>query len=786
MEKKLIDELFPPPPVLPPRTSLVLKLEECFRTRRGPQVCALVGPSGIGKTYLADRLQAMTRSWSFQMVWANGIQQAGGAPPFTAVGRLTSADGKSGREMPIELSYREGLVGTLRAWSESRPVVLCCDNVQSFDAASLDWLASMVWRLDHLSVSLLLLLPDRAGASQLERLWKELEVHAGAVQSFLVPRLTIEEMVTISEKRLGGQIKFTAARIRWLQKLSQGNPLILIQCLEYLRESGWMYQTPRKTWKLTPETPSDLPTFQEIVSRRLDAAVARELSFARDWVERGATLRATFSVPVSVAPALARIGERTGYLKEVVPGGTSFRFQHELIRSAIEEAATERRPEILREVLGLREEARAEEESDLVLADLYQRAGAVELAIEEVGMAAMNASVYGFPSEAARLASWEDGLLESLGQPREGASRLEAAELRAEALYSARRYRDVVDTLLPLEIPAYRQRRPQLLFLLGAARSRLAGTITLAQALESLQRAFEVAKESKDIRLGALLHLELARALRGRDEGRARRNFFRAVQLSSREKDSHPYLHSSVLRQARLFLEPEVARRHTERAVELCEGESMYLTLAFALNNLGVILLELGRLTEAERNLWESSKMLEKRGGWGMAVPINNLALLALYRRDEESAAAYFERAAIVAEDYERFLAIRCNWARLTAQDNPAKAAKDLRGLLDSKTSLGQDLQSAIKFNLGRALLEAGFPEEALQAAKASPPWLGQDRDLATGAWAKLRLRAYGQLGITRVVEANLLRRAKVLDETPKSHSWIYSDLWAPGEMLFT
>jgi hypothetical protein len=190
-------------------------------------------------------------------------------------------------------------------------------------------------------------------------------------------------------------------------------------------------------------------------------------------------------------------------------------------------------------------------------------------------------------------------------------------------------------------------------------------------------------------------------------------------------------------------------------------------------------------LTDAEEKYWEALRILEERGGWGMAVPLNNLALLAFYRGDWARADELFGSALDAADNEEISLRIRCNRARLTAQEDPRSTVLELRELVPGRNAMNRALRSFVSFNLARTFVEAGCFREALLEAKSPPPWLGKDRDLAVAAWAKLRLRAYRGMGVKSVPEVNLLGKAKVLEETPKLQSWMYRDLWPVGEAIF-
>lgn len=778
----------------------------------GGGVWVLTGPPGAGKSHLARRFQEELPPGA-GMVWARGGSREETLRPFWDMARHELDAEVRGRAavgeiagVPGEVRLIEDLVGLLHDRGKAGPLVLCCDDLESFDATSLACLTAMMWRMDRLSFSLLLLRGEGGDVSpDLVRLWKSLDdVDVKPVRRFRVPPMTPEETEALCRERLGGTLKLGRGKLQWLHRTAGGNPRYLREILDYLGEAEWLVRN-HEGWRLVPGTPVAPPGLEELVRRRLDSAGAREPAGAKEVVEHGAVLGMRFPIPLTAAAvrmpperaasALQRIGERTGYLEPAPGDVAAFRFDHELTREGLLSTMTERRPGMCRRLVRAHAQAlhEAHEEqgpaSYQLLAYLYEGAGEWRLAAEESSLAAAAALAQGFPSEAARLAAWQDGLLSRVGEGPEEPSRLSAAEIRAEGLLTAGRYRDAVDLLQPLLDVAVRRGRSRLLFLLGAASSRLPEASARTQGIAWLKQARQLFDPAVDLSLAGRIHLELTFAYRRTgDEVGARKTYPRAMDLARRARDLPLQLH--LLRLCRLFLEPDTARRHLEHAVEMAREDGLELEEALCLNNLGTVCAELGLLTEASDHFRACLEILELHGRWGIAVPLSNLAFLAVARGDLERAEALLGQASEAAWEPGISLSVRTNGAAVRAMlGEVEEAVRELRQLAAEADRAGDpSIRPAILFNLARALLEAGRPEEALQEATVPPPWLANDEDLALACLARLRLQAQQRLakqGQRGAPEPGLHRQARVLERTTKVQAWIYRSLWARGDVQF-
>ncbi|HYG62379.1 MAG TPA: ATP-binding protein [Thermoanaerobaculia bacterium] len=765
LDDLLIPILPPPPFPKPSREAILRELRASFAAGVGVRVIS--GPAGIGKTHLARRLQAELAPTT-RMVWARGTAWGRPFQPLREAAeslRLWPLEEPAlPRELagvPAEVRERETWISLFRKRGQDGPLlVLCCDDLDSFDAPSWECVREMLRRRERLTVSLLLL--TRTGPSRLA-----LDV-LSSERPVEVPPLNPEELAACCQERMGGPPWFEHA-FPWLREASGGNPRHLLEILGYLRDTERLVPSAMG-WRRAPESSLDVPCFEELVRRRLEAALAREKPETRSWIERGAVLGSRMEVPPAVAPALERVGERTGYLEHADERPDSFRFADQRVREAVRMLCEDRRPAL--------------DEGDPRLAALLEEEGKWHQAAEETAVAASEALHEEMPSEAARLALWMDRFLGRAGEAPDSPARLAAAEIRARALLGLGRYEEIVDHLGPRADGAFRAGGSGLLYLLGTA-ARLAPPPTNYPARRWLEQARQLLGASADPAQAARIQLELALVQRGEmDERTASRIFSKLQDLATKAKDVP--LQLQLARRSRLFLEPGLARVNLEQALKQAGEAGLELEEALCHNNLAVAFYELGLLGVAEYHARACLEVLEPYGPWGTAVPLNNLGLVAAARGEWDRAGELLDRAGDAAGEVETDLWVRCNQAMVRAtQGAPGVAADHLRHLaVEAGRSAPLPVRQAILFNLARALLESGEAAEALAAATVPPPWLPGDEDLARDALASLRLKAVRQSRAGRP-EKGLLRQSRLLDLSTKPQAWIYRTLWARGDLLF-
>lgn len=312
-------------------------------------------------------------------------------------------------------------------------------------------------------------------------------------------------------------------------------------------------------------------------------------------------------------------------------------------------------------------------------------------------------------------------------------------------------------------------------------RGQESAQLQVARLRKERQRLDPVA----DLERMGRLHLELTFAYReaGNEVG-ARKAYPRALDYARKAKNLPLQIH--LLRMARMFLEPDTARRHIQYAVELARETGLDLEEAMCLNNMGVVAAELTENEAAAAHWHACLGILTSRALPVASVPLNNLGFLSLAQGELDDAGTLLGNALRLATEPSLASMVRANLAVVVARRGlAADAVLELRALRRG-APCRQIVRASVAFNLARALLEVDLGEEALEAAVEPPPWQANDEELARAALANLRLQIYRRLGqAPRPPDRDLRQRAKLLEVTTKPQVWLYRNPWARGDIQF-
>ena len=248
------------------RETAVLRnmVDELAAGRHG---CLLVeGPAGIGKTRLLDELRRLAVGAG---VWARSARSSTLEQGFEwGVARQlfdSAVDDVVRRGEPF--AVLRGLCEVVTRLADDAPFVLCVDDVQWSDEASLQFLAYLVRRLEGIPVLVVLAL--RTGEPhQADDLLAELAGNESVVVMHPAP-LSEGATATLVTERLGrGAESFVAA----CHRMTSGNPLLLRQLLRALADEA------------VPPDAAHVDTVRAVGSRAITSLVALRLRRMRATV----------------------------------------------------------------------------------------------------------------------------------------------------------------------------------------------------------------------------------------------------------------------------------------------------------------------------------------------------------------------------------------------------------------------------------------------------------------------------------------------------------------------
>lgn len=302
---------------------------------------AIHGEAGIGKTRLADEIDARARESGFVTAWGRA-SETGGAPAFwpwiQVLGVLARktialpedvraivegthasvADGAHADPVRARFTRFEAVRAFLEDASHDKPLFLVFDDMHAADAASLELLAFVARAIRSMPV--MVVVTYRTAEAKLPHVADAIARIAREGEATALANLSREEVGTMAETN-------DAEVIRMLHELTEGNPLLVRETLHAIamRSDVTAMQALRSI--------TVTGTVLSLVQRRLEGASKEVSSFLSllSTIGREIDLRLATSLEPR-ATDLVEEGARLGFLVRRDEG--TWAFSHVLVREA--------------------------------------------------------------------------------------------------------------------------------------------------------------------------------------------------------------------------------------------------------------------------------------------------------------------------------------------------------------------------------------------------------------------------------------------------------------------
>jgi diguanylate cyclase (GGDEF)-like protein len=396
---------------------------------RGPVVAAVVGEAGVGKSTLVRQLAAEVRMRAGSLVTGR-CSEADAKPPYapwaeviSSLHELSVVPPREWRELSrivptlqpggAPLDHAGGnkyvlfdeIVMYLREAATARPLVIVLDDMQWSDAGSSDVLEHVMGQLDgeRVLICLTLRAEDSRGVvlERRHRLLRDERFH-----EIPLPRLNESELQKWLTGVFGGDA--SAELVDYLQRYSEGNPLLASQLVRMLLEDGAV-RFENHRWSLRVERDEGLPSaITGLMDRRLDRLTPE----TRRIMNTAAVIGRVFDVDLAIAAGAGDEDQILDALDEAIAvavvepftpasAGTKFSFTHGLLVDAVRRSINPRRLVRIHERVGAAMETHCPE-NVAEIAMHFDRAGNAKKAYYYATMAGSAALAVYAHAEARR------------------------------------------------------------------------------------------------------------------------------------------------------------------------------------------------------------------------------------------------------------------------------------------------------------------------------------------------------------------------------------------------
>ena len=666
--------------------------------------------------------------------------------------------------------------------AKKKPVVIFLDDAQWFDSSSLEVLGFAAGKLSNMQA--LMITCFRRGHVTSEREEKNLEMLDAITRSLPSQIASFLDLGPLDDKVSGelakGLLKGRSddVGLRIVVRRGGGNPFYVTKLVrEFLDSPQGGTSSVSSLEKVIPTTVFDA------ISRQL-RRINRDDPEARLALDYAAVLGREFSI--SDLAALAKLDqlrlkhhletlESVYGVVNVSSSPETYVFDHEMTREAIE-SQLGAQAQTLHLKVARHYESDSTSHADL-LALHYEKGQAYERSLFYYRKAAEKSSKsYSFPDSVHYLEKCISFIDDHKVKAAQG-TRRELVLALADAQFSVGHFEKSLSNTLSVakSAPASSLLMADALLLAGKCTRYLGATIQGEKGISYLKRAAAIYDLKGDVRKLATAYSALATVLDHYNFHDEAVSYFGQCQKALNQSRDRTGL-AALQRKSGMIYDSRMVVPFIKNALAVFERVGSKIEVGRCLNNMGAEMFYIGDFKSAEIQLLKAVESYREIDSYEIDAPLNNLGLVYMQEgRLTDSRAVLEEAERRASEDFNRICAASNSAIVERLEGRLPAALRRLRSVEELVGSSGEPLiQDYFAFNMATSLFKSGKPREALDWLERYPlnSWKG-DSSLAEAK--RLRTKGVVLRAVGRKDEARAcINRADGILNTRRPQKWFY------------